>query len=573
MSVVDVLLESTVKSSIVLALALAAAALGRRRSASLRHWILASAIACAAAMPLLGPLVPAWPIPPAGVLDRWAGSAAGEIDVGRGTSAERGHSLSATGGRAADIDSGAARSGPLPQAARRMLGMIQASARAIFTVWVAGVALSLLILGVGIGRLAWIAGRARGVDCGPWAESAKRVAHACGLTRPVRLLQSDHPTLLVTWGLMRPRIVLPRDALHWTEDRIAIVLAHELAHVERGDWAVQMTAEIVRAIYWFNPLMWMVCTRLREESEHAADDAVMAQGMAGPDYAGHLLDLARALTDRGGRNWLPAAAIARPSSLERRVRAMLNDRTNRAPVPRSTRLATIAAALLLSVALAAAQAAFSTFSGTVFDEQNGFIPGATLVLTNPQNQSKYEVVTDRTGHFEFVGLPPGDYELETKVMGFATLRGTVTLRGANAQRDLVLKIGSLQETITVTGPGTRPSPPRSASSRPPRRPDPTCTGVPAGGMGGNIRAPHKLVDVKPIYPQQLYEQNIGGTVVLQAQIDTEGRIGSVEVVTPAHPDLNAAAIEAVRQWEFDSTILNCSEIEVPMKVNVTFAPR
>ena len=573
MSVVDVLLESTVKSSIVLALALAAAALGRRRSASLRHWILASAIACAAAMPLLGPLVPAWPIPPAGVLDRWAASATAEIDVGRGTSAERGHSLSATGGRAADIDSGAARSGPLPQAARRMLGMIQASARAIFTVWVAGVALSLLILGVGIGRLAWIAVRARGVDCGPWAESAKRVAHGYGLTRPVRLLQSDHPTLLVTWGLMRPRIVLPRDALHWTEDRIAIVLAHELAHVERGDWAVQMTAEIVRAIYWFNPLMWMVCTRLREESEHAADDAVMAQGMAGPDYAGHLLDLARALTDRGGRNWLPAAAIARPSSLERRVRAMLNDRTNRAPVPRSTRFATIAAALLLSVALAAAQAAFSTFSGTVFDEQNGFIPGATLVLTNPQNQSKYEVVTDRTGHFEFVGLPPGDYELETKVMGFATLRGTVTLRGANAQRDLVLKIGSLQETITVTGPGTRPSPPRSASSRPPRRPDPTCTGVPAGGMGGNIRAPHKLVDVKPIYPQQLYEQNIGGTVVLQAQIDTEGRIGSVEVVTPAHPDLNAAAIEAVRQWEFDSTILNCSKIEVPMKVNVTFAPR
>ena len=252
---------------------------------------------------------------------------------------------------------------------------------------------------------------------------------------------------------------------------------------------------------------------------------------------------------------------------------MLNDRTNRAPVPRSTRFATIAAALLLSVALAAAQAAFSTFSGTVFDEQNGFIPGATLVLTNPQNQSKYEVVTDRTGHFEFVGLPPGDYELETKVMGFATLRGTVTLRGANAQRDLVLKIGSLQETITVTGPGTRPSPPRSASSRPPRRPDPTCTGVPAGGMGGNIRAPHKLVDVKPIYPQQLYEQNIGGTVVLQAQIDTEGRVGSVEVVTPAHPDLNAAAIEAVRQWEFDSTILNCSKIEVPMKINVTFAPR
>jgi TonB family protein len=573
MSVADVLLESTVKSSIVLAAALAAAWLWRRRSASLRHWILASAVACAAVIPLLGPVVPPWPIGLSSI-DRWVGRPAALTDDIRTTFDHDLQGRSATGGPTAEADSGISRGGALPRAVRRSKAEIQGFARAIAALWVAGVAINLLILAAGLGRLAWIAGRARHLDCGPWAESANRVAHAYGLTRPVRLLQSHHPTLLVTWGMVRPRIILPGGAPHWTEDRIAIVLAHELAHIERGDWAVQMAAEIVRAIYWFNPLMWMVCTRLRDESEHAADDAVMAQGMAGFAYAGHLLDLARVLTDRGRRSWLPAAAIARPSSLERRVRAMLNDRTNRAPVPRSVRFATLAAALLLSAALAAAQAAFSTFSGTVFDEQNGFIPGATLVLTNPQNQSKYEVVTDGTGHFEFVGLPPGDYELETKVMGFATLRGTVTLRGENAQRDLVLHIGSLQETITVSGPGTGPWPARNPNApRPARRPDPICTGAAAGGLGGNIRAPHKLVDVKPAYPPQLYAEKVGGTVVLQARIDTEGRISSVEVVTPAHSDLNAAAMDAVRQWEFDSTILNCTKVEVPMKVNVTFAPR
>jgi len=367
---------------------------------------------------------------------------------------------------------------------------------------------------------------------------------------------------------------LPRHALQWSENRIDAVLAHELAHVERCDWGIQIVAEVLRAIYWFNPLVWVVCSRLRQESEQASDDAVLNQGMTGSEYAGHLLDLARALTRSKDRIWLPAAAVARPSSLERRIRAMLNARTSRTPTSRSLRLFTLAAATFFAIALAAAQGAFSTFSGTVFDETNGFIPGATLMLTNPQNHSKYEVVTDRTGHFEFVGLPPGDYELETKVMGFATLRGTVSLRGQNAQRDLVLQVGTLQETITVSGPGTKPWPARTPDSRrAARRPDPACTGVPPGGMGGNIRAPHKLFDVKPSYPPQLYKAGIGGTVVLQARIDTEGRVSSVEVLSPAHPDLNAAAMDAVRQWEFDSTILNCTKVEVPMTVSVTFAAR
>jgi TonB family protein len=164
--------------------------------------------------------------------------------------------------------------------------------------------------------------------------------------------------------------------------------------------------------------------------------------------------------------------------------------------------------------------------------------------------------------------------MEAKIAGFATLRGTLTLSGQDAQRDLVLQIGSLEETITISGPRTSPSSGRSSDSRrAARRPDPTCTNRPAGGIGGNIRAPHKLVDVKPDYPRQLYEAHIGGTVVLQARIDTEGRVSTVDVASPAHPDLNAAAIDAVRQWEFDSTLLNCRKVEVAMKVTANFVPQ
>ena len=137
------------------------------------------------------------------------------------------------------------------------------------------------------------------------------------------LLQSTHPSLLVTWGLARPKVILPAAADAWTDARARVVLSHELAHIRRGDWIVQLSAELLRAFYWFNPLLWIACRRLRLESEHACDDEVMSRGVEGTDYATHLIELARALNQRR-HMWFPAPAMARPSSLERRVRAMLN---------------------------------------------------------------------------------------------------------------------------------------------------------------------------------------------------------------------------------------------------------
>ena len=141
---------------------------------------------------------------------------------------------------------------------------------------------------------------------------------------PVVLLESDHPSLLVTWGLTQPKVILPAAAAAWSEERTRVVLTHELAHIRRGDWVVQIAAELLRAVYWFNPLLWIACRRLRLESEHACDDEVMNYGVDGTDYATHLIELARALNHRR-YTWFPAPAMARPSSLERRVRAMLND--------------------------------------------------------------------------------------------------------------------------------------------------------------------------------------------------------------------------------------------------------
>ena len=77
--------------------------------------------------------------------------------------------------------------------------------------------------------------------------------------------------MLATWGVVNPTILLPAAAQGWAHDRIHAVLHHELAHVLRGDWVVALTANLLRTLYWFNPVLWIGVPPIatRGLSEHA----------------------------------------------------------------------------------------------------------------------------------------------------------------------------------------------------------------------------------------------------------------------------------------------------------------
>ena len=89
-------------------------------------------------------------------------------------------------------------------------------------------------------------------------------------------------------------------------------------------------------------------------------------------------------------------------------------------------------------------------------------------------------------------------------------------------------------------------------------------------MGGNIMPPRKLLDKRPVYPEHLREAKIDGVVTMDALIGTDGTVRDVKDVKGPHPDLEASAVEAVRQWAFSQTMLNCEPIEVRMRVTTNF---
>jgi hypothetical protein len=128
---------------------------------------------------------------------------------------------------------------------------------------------------------------------------------------------------------------------------------HELAHVSRRDCAIQEAAHIACALYWFHPGVWFAAHRLRVEREQACDDLVLASGASPEAYALQLLDVVRAGRVPRGALSLSGAAMAAPSQLETRVRALLDSARDRGGVGRVQALLAGVTALALLLPLAA----------------------------------------------------------------------------------------------------------------------------------------------------------------------------------------------------------------------------
>jgi protein TonB len=89
-------------------------------------------------------------------------------------------------------------------------------------------------------------------------------------------------------------------------------------------------------------------------------------------------------------------------------------------------------------------------------------------------------------------------------------------------------------------------------------------------VGGVIRAPQKIRDVAPRYPVIAQQSKVQGFVILEAVISEDGAVESLRVLR-SQPLLDAAALEAVRQWRFTPTLLNGQPVPVVMTVTVNFS--
>lgn len=164
--------------------------------------------------------------------------------------------------------------------------------------------------------------RARPADGAHWQELLDGLTRLAGIRRPVMLRIATGPAMPMTWGTLRPRVLLPAEAAGWTDERRRVVLLHELAHVARADSLSRSVAAIICALYWGHPAIWYAARRMRLEQEHACDDLVLSLGAKASVYARNLLDVASAFQPPAIVGSM-SVAMARTSELEHRLTAIL----------------------------------------------------------------------------------------------------------------------------------------------------------------------------------------------------------------------------------------------------------
>jgi beta-lactamase regulating signal transducer with metallopeptidase domain len=335
-----------IKSAIVLAVAACIASVLRRQSAALRHAIWTAGLIGALVVPLCSITLPGWQNGVVGWAESFFQARTGETSPSASNAAVPTESAPASTSITSPASPSLTATEPV-----RSWNLSQIA----LAMWIGGAAIGLLFMLLGAIRLAWVAIGSEPVTDPRWIEMAERVRRSLGFRRPVRLLQNQSSHFLGTWGILVPRVLLPLNANQWSDDRAWMVLGHELAHIKRHDWVVQVLAEAARAIYWFNPVFWLAYGRLRRESEHACDDAVIRMGAAGTQYAEELLELARTLRSENSMR-SPILAMAQPSHLERRLVALLDPALNRLAATPWSVIVVALVAIGLTLPLAAVRA-------------------------------------------------------------------------------------------------------------------------------------------------------------------------------------------------------------------------
>ncbi len=314
-----------VKATMVLVAGLIAASVFRRAPASIRHVILASTFGALISMPLYETFGPSAsfvvPIDIPMVQERQAFQL---TTTPTPTTTATAPATAATSAAPGSIG--------LPSLAAMIAG-----------VWAVGATLLTGSLLLALWRLNRLTRRAL-----PWLDVrplASALAAEAGLRRPVHIVLHEDVAVPLTWGLRRPVIILPMDAREWIDADVRCALLHEMEHVYRGDWLVQLAARTTRAIYWFHPLAWTAMRKLSLEAERACDDAVVRSADR-TAYADQLVSLAERL--KAARHHVVPAMASR-SDLSTRVRALLDERQKRGrphPLPHAVAIGVMCVTVL-----------------------------------------------------------------------------------------------------------------------------------------------------------------------------------------------------------------------------------
>jgi TonB family protein len=558
-----------ISATVVLLLAHAIIPRLRWRSAAERHLLWAASLAMAGMLPLLALLVPAWqPEWAARLGDAWPSSLAA---LRPWTSVPGADVIVRTTGIETTVwDAG----------------------RWLMALWMTGTAVALLLLARDAARLVHLARDARPLDDRRCQEVCRACASQLHVSRTPVLFLSRRAVMPMTWGIRRPRVLLPAAALDWPADRVRAVLTHELAHIARADWLVHLVAQLVCAVYWFHPLFWTAERALGRETELAADDEVVGVGLEASQYAADMVEIVRACRpDVSSR--APAVAMARAKHLERRIAALLLPGANRARVSSRIAVVTAAASALFVLPLAAMTGgealdvevrAVALPPAVHASPTSGLAPATPTVRASRSGEAAGVAREDAASPpvIEEYTTPPlySDEARRRGIEGVVTIAFRVDERGSVADARIVNGLGGgLDQNALVAlrqwrfRPGRRNGTPAAMDAEVDIEFSLRSEGINeliANDMAtlvGPGVTPPRVVRTSSV---PLRAAHANGSVVLDVVLQQDGSPRIVRILRSLTPEADESAVRHFEQWRFSPAMKNGVPVRVRMNAEVRF---
>jgi TonB family protein len=452
----------------------------------------------------------------------------------------------------------------------------------IVAILAAGTAMRLLWLFYGVVSLARFGRRSAPVP----PPSVARALEADLAVSP-RYIQQAGSRGSWTFGFVRPTVALPAafDALIPAFQRS--VICHELVHVKRRDMAVAFCEELAVAALWFHPWVWLLRARIRVAREQVVDGRVVAM-------LGNRDDYVRCLVDISGHDLAPhlsqaGAGMLRPRELRARVDAIFQEAhmsRMRVAAAALAFVAVMVATGLIAVAAMPLQTSdplvVSGFSRTPA-AQSPTAPDTPRKQINmvypdyPQDALErgirgtvaVEITVNAAGEVTTAAVASGPQELHA-----SAFKAALGLKYTPGPSTATMRI-SIDYTLTGNSWGVRIG---DAAVRGGTRVMMTSKDryapAPTGALrvGGDVRPPIKLKDMAPDYPAIAQQARVQGVVILEVRIDEQGNVTDARPLRSI-PLLDEAAIGAVKQWQYEPTLMNGVAVPIIMTVTVNFSLR
>jgi TonB family protein len=441
-----------------------------------------------------------------------------------------------------------------------------------------------------------------------------------------RYIERGTPGGPSTFGFLGATIALPTGFAAMDPKFQRAIICHELVHVRRRDTAMAFVEELFTAALWFHPWMWLVRSRIHIAREQAVDRTVLK-------LIGDRADYVRCLIELSGHDLLPHLGTGMLSSRELRTRidAMFQEAqmSHARTIAISIALVTVVGITARAAAthvplqgrtLAGIETVIPALPGSPFarlpapvaptapasgvavrlqQAPGGRGRGAQVVAApaaRTRTKAVYaeypldalekgisgtvtvNIVVNAAGDVTTAGVISGPQELRASAFkaalglkyapGPSTTAMTISVNFMLDQQSWGVRIvdraaadnvaledrlrqsaGQLQQTAG----GAPPPPPPAGALR----------------VGGAVRQPRKIKDVPPVYPPIARTARVQGVVIIEASIDPAGNVGDARILRSI-PLLDQAAVDAVKQWQYEPTLLNGTAVPIIMTVTVNF---